>query len=452
MKKIALGIMSALLVLMSACVKMDEMVYSEDMDVNIEGYVFDGITEVPLKGAEVTGSFGKEKSDADGFYSIEGLEMGDYRFEIAAEGYLTKVLTESFKEMEDAFKGNELSFVLETEMFKKTEGISTQLVKVSGPTKQALSDMPYVIELSEEFKERFIYGRTDANGMIVDTVPDDAFTIKVDTVIDRISYSCNQSVANPNAVQKSYEVALTDLDVEPLYVSSTNVVDEEGNMVEDFEPANAVVVKFNSVINQDESIVELYKAVSGSYYLLKSEVVYSDGGKTLTVKPYDGQFAEGYTYKLSVNAQASADENSTYVSNFEFTTSTTIISSLAKPKVFSLKSPDLIQEYTTSIDFQITVDEKSEFIEIYGRYDNELEFVEMNNEMIFNWANEENGIVRINNFRFSSLPGIEVPAGGLFSENRNFEIIIRSKVYNNGKWIISEFSDPITIYNTMAVN
>ena len=170
------------------------------------------------------------------------------------------------------------------------------------------------------------------------------------------------------------------------------------------------------------------------------------------MRPYDGQFAEGNTYKLVVDAQASADENSTYASSFYFTTSTTVISSLAKPKVFSLKSPAVVQEYTTSIDFQITVDEKSEYIEIYGRYDNELEFVEMNNEMIFNWANEENGIVRINNFRFSSLPGIKVPAGGLFSENRNFEILIRSKVYNNGKWVISDFSDPITIYNTMAVN
>lgn len=452
MKKIGLGILGALLVLLCACGKMDDVVYSENMDVNIEGYVFDGVTEVPLQSVLVTGSFGKEKTDADGYYAIEGLDMGEYRFEVAAEGYMTKVLTETFMRAEDDFKGDELSFLLMTKMYKKDEGISTQLVKSTGPTFQALSNMPYIIKLGAQYKNRFIYGHTDANGMLVDTVPDDAFTIVVDTVIDHISYKCTRMLTGPEALQKSYSVTLSDLSVDPLYVTAANIVDEEGAQVMAFTPSSAVVLNFSRALNTEESVVELKKSVSGSYYSVKADVVYSNGGKTLTVSPYDGSFDEGVTYQLSINAEAAADEKATYSHSFYFTTSTALISNLAKPKVFSLKSPAVIQEDTRSIDFQITVDEQSTSLEIYGRYDNSLEFVEMYNGIIYNWANEENGIVRINNFDFMSLPGIDVSSWELFSDNKDFEIMVRSKVYNNGKWVLSEFSDVITIRSTMSAN
>ena len=452
MKKKGLGIIVALLVLLSACGKMDDVNYLEKMDVNIEGYVFDGVTEIPLKGVEVTGSFGKEKTDADGYYSISGLEMGEYRFEVTAKGFMTKILTETFMQSADNFKGDELSFLLMTNMYKKDKGIATQLVKTTGPTYQVLSNMPYVIQLPVQYKDRFIYGHTDADGMIVDTVPDDAFVIVVDTVIDHVSYKCSQVLSGPEALQKSYNVTLTDLSVDPLYVTSANIVDQDGDPVMDFEPTSRVVFDFSRKVNAEESLVSLKKYVSGNYYLIKADVTYSNEGKTLIVSPYDGNFDEGVEYFLEIDAEAAEDAKATYSHDFTFATSTALISNLAKPKVFSLKSPALIDEYTTSIDFQVTVDERSTHVEIYGRYDNGLEFVEMYNGSVYNWANAENGIVRIDNFSFLSLPDINVPVGGLFSNNNDFEIMIRSKVYNNGKWVFSEYSDVISIRNNMPAN
>lgn len=448
MKKIALGILGMLLVLASACGKMDDSDNSDDLDVNVEGYVYDGVTEVALKDVKVTGSFGSKKTDADGYYAIKGLEMGQFRFEVEAEGYMTKVLTPSFMEREEDFKGDELSFLLTTFMYKKETAISTQLLKSTGPTYQTLSGLPYVIELLSPYKNRFIYGRTDANGMITDTVPNDYFKITVDTVIGDFDYSLMTSTVSPENLQKAYMVTLTDLTVDPFYVTSTNMIDEEGAVVYNFDPQNLVTVTFNSAIDKEESVIELSKWVSGNYYLVKAELVYREGDKTVSVKPYDGVFEAGANYKLDVAAVAASDENSTYSSSFSFSTSTEVISSLSTPEIFRLKSPATIEETTTNISFQIRVDEKSTDIEIYGRYDNDLEFVEMYNSVIPSWTTDvDYGIVMFDYFSFYNLPGIVEPSAGFFSDNNDFEIMIRSKVQNNGEWVISEFSEVFTIRN-----
>ncbi len=450
MKKIALGILGMLLVLASACGEMDDSYCSDDLDVNVEGYVYDGVTEVALKDVKVTGAFGSKKTDADGFYAIKGLEMGQFRFEVEAEGYMTKVLTPSFMEKEEDFKGDELSFLLKTFMYKKETAIATQLLKSSGPTYQPLSGLPYVIELSTSYKNRFIYGRTDVNGMIIDTVPNDYFKITVDTVIGDFDYSLMTSTVSSENLQKAYLVTLTDLTIDPFYVTSTNMIDEEGDMVYDFDPQNSVTVTFSSAIDKEESVIELSKLVSGNYYLVKAELVYSDGNKTVSVKPYDAVFEAGVSYKLTVDAVAVSDENSMHSYDFGFATSTDVISSLSTPEIFRLKSPTTIEETTTNISFQIRVDEKSTKIEIYGRYDNDLEFVEMYNGVIPSWTTDvDYGIVMFDYFSFYNLPGIVEPSAGFFSDNNNFEIMIRTKVKNNGEWVISEFSEVFTIYKDL---
>lgn len=436
MRKIIFSTSVLLLAFMfSACDQFDDVSLDDSMDVNVEGYVYDGITEEPIKGAVISGSFGTKKTNSDGYYSIKGLDMGQYRIEIEVEGYMTMVLTPTFQEKEEDFKGSDFNELLTTYMYMADQPVSTQLVKVVGPTVQALPDLPYTIELLGAYKDRFIYGKTDANGMLMDTIPDDAFSIEVDTVIDDMEYSFYNTFGSPSSLSQAYAVNITDLSITSIYLESANIIDADGLGVQDFDPTSDIVLTFNQALDIEKSEIVVRKQ---GVYDVKVDIEFSEGNKKVVISAFDGDFEKSESYSLSLDVVAASNEKSLMSDVLQFTTSGDIISSLSKPSVFKLETT--ITDFTNNIDFELTVDVESDYIEVYGRYNNDEDFVYFHNESI-TWEKELNGIIQVNNLWLTNLPNIDVPVTGLFSANNDYEIIIRSKVYSNGQWVYSEFSD-----------
>ena len=443
-------ILVAVALLLGSCDAFDDSVLSEDMNVKVEGYLMDGVTELPIKGAIVSGSFGDKKTNSDGYYEINGISMGDYRIEVYAEGYMAKVLTPTFMEKEEDFKGDELSFVLTTNMYKKEEAISTQLVDQVGPMSKPLSGIPYTIVLGNSYKNRFIYGKTDAEGMLTDTIPDDSFSIIVDTVVGDIEYTLATLVVSPRSIVKTYSVTLTDLTITPVFMISTNVVDEEGGSIQNYDPNADITIEFNQAIDPEKSVISLLKYVGGSTYEVNVIKTYSEGNKRLVLSPYEGNLAKGQQYILAMNdAVAASNEKAVYTNNLFFGTYTfDVISSLSTPKVFQLKSPSTISQYTSNIDLQLTIDEKSSNVEVYGRYDTGKEFVKFHTESC-DWKDQPNGIIMIYGLNFNGFPFDVTPTSGIFDTGKTFELMIRSYVINNGERIYSEFSEVTTLAKDM---
>lgn len=451
MKKIVLSIALLLALLISGCDQLEESSISTPMSVNIEGYIYDGVTEVPIEGAIISGKFGSTKTDKKGFYAINGLNMGTYKFIIEVDEYMVKVITSTIVEKEEDFKGDNLNELIQTYMYKADQAISTQLIDDLGTVLKPQANIPYTIILNSTYKNRFIYGVTDADGMINDTVPNDDFTILVDTVIDDVQYSVNQYLNSPSSLGKQYDVTMTDLNITPLFVLSTNVVDADGNAVQEFDPSINIEVEFNQALNIDESHIALEKYVNGNYYDVKVDISFDNGNKNVVLSPYNGDLAQGQQYRLSIyKAVANSNEKAVHTSYLDFVTrSSVIITSLRMPAVFQLKSPSVIQENTTSISAQLTVDANSDYVEVYGRYVNSEEFVVFHVQSC-NWTDQLNGIIMIDNIRLSNLPGIEIPNDGIFSGGNDFELMIRSYTYSNGELVQSEFSNVVTLYKDMA--
>ncbi|MBS1261090.1 MAG: Bacillopeptidase F [Calditrichaeota bacterium] len=63
--------------------------YLPEPDANVSGYVYDEATEAPVAGAEVSFGMGTATTDADGFYSIQGIYSGNNNVVITADGYVT---------------------------------------------------------------------------------------------------------------------------------------------------------------------------------------------------------------------------------------------------------------------------------------------------------------------------------------------------------------------------
>lgn len=445
-KTVFSAILLVMALLLGSCDKLGDTDFSVNMDVNVEGYVFDGITEMPIKGAVISGSFGEKKTNSDGYYSIKGIDMGDYRIEVAVEGYMTMVLLENFQEKEEDFKGDEYNELLITGMYKADQPISTQLVKVLGPTVQFLPNLPYTIELNGNFLKPFVYGKTDARGELTDTIPDGGFSILVDTVIDGIEYSFSRSFNAPNSLVSAYQVTLTDLSVKSLFLESTNLVDEDGNQVADFDQSASIELVFNEAVDVVESVFTLEKQ---GFYDVKTDVTFSQGNKKVTIKASNGKFEKGGSYTLYYAVQMEDDENSTSSTQLSFNVEGDVISSLATPEKFKLK--DNITDFTSQIDFEMQIDNNSTLIEVYGRYVNDEDFVKFS-EQTCNWSDKSYGIVYYNSLWLSNLPNIVPPAAGMFSDNHDFEIMVRTAVLSNGEWVYSEFSDVITLKEGMVID
>ncbi len=447
MKKLVLSMAVALMALLvSSCDSLsDEDLGVVSMDVNVEGYVFDELTEEPIAGAIISGKFGSTKTNTDGYYSIKGLDMGTYRIEVEAEGYMTMVLTPTFQEKEEDFKGNDFNELLITDMYKANEPISTQLVEVVGPTKKALANMPYTLEFSvwSDFKDRFVYGVTDAKGMITDTIPDVSFDIIVDTVINDMIYLASWNVASPGAENSTYSIVPALPNAMALFIVSTNLVDEDGVAQDEFDKTADIELVFNEAINTEESEFVLYKQVGFSNYEVKVDIQYSNGDKTVTISPSEnGSLEAGQSYYLSYNTEMASDENSTIGGNLSFSTAGEVITSLSKPSLFVLKTT--INQTTSWINFEADVDLNSTDIEVYGRYVNSEDFVKFDSRFC-NFTDLVRGTVFVNGLWLTSLPNIQVPNTGLFSNSNNFEIMFRTYVDVNGERIYSDFSDKVTL-------
>lgn len=445
MKKISLSIALLLVVLISGCDQLEDANLSTPMDVNIEGYIYDGVTKGPIEGAIISGKFGSTKTNSKGYYAINGLDMGQYKFIIEVEGYMAKVITPALVKKEEDFKGNNLNELIETDMYMADQYISTQLLQVSGPVSKPLSGIPYIIELNTTYRDRLIYGTTDANGMLTDTIPDDAFTIVVDTVMANMQYSLVEGVASPQSLAKTYGVSLTDLTITPMFMISTNVVDEDGDEILNFDPAADIMLEFNQAIDIEKSTLSLFKVVNGSYYDVNLIATYSEGNKQVVLSPYDGDLAKGQEYALSISAVATSNEKAIYTQILTFGTYTfEVITSLMTPKVFQLKSPAKVLESTTNLDVQLTIDDRSSDVEVYGRYDAGKEFVKFHTESC-DWKDQPNGIIMIYNLNFNNFPFDTYPTAGVFAADNSFELMIRSYVINNGEKIYSDFSEVIII-------
>lgn len=443
MCKMKLIVISLLMVFAFTNCNNDDMdINTTPMDINVDGYVFDEVGN-PIEGAVVSGVFGETKTNDEGNYSINGLDMGSYRFVIEIEGYMTKAITEEFIASEDEFKGNVLNIAFETTMYKADQPISTQMIKTVGPTTQVLPDMPYTIRLDADYLERYIYGTSDANGMITATLPNDFFVIIVDTVIGEVSYSAYDEFYSTDNVDQTLTVYCSDVNASPFYMVSTNLVDEDGDYIS-FDPSQDITLGYNVALDTEASKFTLSKVVDGYTYDVNVEVAFTDGDKVVSISVFDGDFEAGQGYYLEAKAISSDDESS--INNgFSFVTIGDVITSLDAPKYETFKLRTDIGDYTSRINFDITIDNNSSSIEIYGRYNNDEDFVKLPNYFSFYWLDLANGIIQLSDVYLTYLPGITVPSAGLFSDNNDFEIMVRTYVESDGEIIYSDFSDIIVL-------
>jgi hypothetical protein len=266
------------------------------MKVSINGYVYNYANNTPMKDVKVTGAFKAQKTDSLGHYLISGLSAGNYQLTFTADSFGVMIDTISVSSKDNNF--TEYTVDLKTQMYKMNQILNTQLLIDLGGKYVPAANAKYSITLGNKFTPNKIEGVADANGMIsMAKLPDMPVTLSVTLQYNNKEYRIQDGIYNGNVTvyndyiindPKSFAKTIL-LEVfsnnESFYVTATNLLDNNGITVKNFNTASNITFSFSLAVDTTNNSNRVYLRKSTSSNYLPCTVTWSQDSKSMTIDP-----------------------------------------------------------------------------------------------------------------------------------------------------------------------
>lgn len=209
--------------------------------VKIDGIVIDYKTNLPIEGVSISISVDEKvsktvKTDRNGYYSLGEYPSTGFSLLFSKDGYLSEYRQNSV--FGTAFPLYPLT--------GKINLIVTKQINSFGSVPVIAGGIPYVISLP--YPNLPISGSTDSNGQIrLSNIPDSRNLIISFNYTDKsnITYKQDNVISSNTDRVELYGFSLSA----GLALASSNLLDEQGLGVQNFNPADSIVIVFNQPID-----------------------------------------------------------------------------------------------------------------------------------------------------------------------------------------------------------
>ena len=306
MRKIFL-LMILIVFAISAC-KKDE---TEELKVLIEGIVTDSKTGQPMDNVKIElqtdDKMLVDSTDVNGYFKIGKLNPGEYVLIFSKNGYLAKsrnVSTECCVVMTGAV---EQTINISETLSPLSEALVITVYKRYLDNKMmAAANFPYTIYLGS-FNDP-VTGTTDENGLLSETgLPYNTY------FIIGINFEDNGIV-----YKNQYDIYLPYINdyiiIDGYYaegnfgVASTNVLDELGASIDDFNIHDSIVISLTQPADTVFSSIILYRE---GMFEVNTELTWTRSNMTATIDPVDSLVNDTH-YDLIIDAENEAGTQSIY--------------------------------------------------------------------------------------------------------------------------------------------
>jgi hypothetical protein len=437
MKKISI-ILATIAILISSCKKSEiYLTRSGDINVTIQGTVYNNEDNSPLSGVTVSvtydGTTATAQTDTNGIYTIKNLNSGVYNVVFKLDGYGSKLYTVDANPID--YTGNHYIANFNANMIKFDQTLSTRIVipvqSSDGTIVEYLpaANMPFTIYLDSTFQSNKISDTTDANGYIsVANLPKDNIRLVINYKSGNYHYYAGSS-PDYSIVQYPFDFssryALTQENLTYFYLITTNIIDaSNGNSVSTFVNANNITFTFSSAVDltYSDMYVKLYKTVSGSKVEVAKAITWS--GAKCTVDPVGTALDTSAQYEIDLKVKSTSGiyYPTAGYATFDFKVQTPSYS-LGKVASFSLFSPTSVAVDQTSVICKISTVTNAEKYVVYGQYGNADEYLLLGTYTPASTSDTELQA----SIDLTALDGITVPSSGLFSNSASYNLIVRAE-------------------------
>ncbi len=399
-----------------------DLINEQNINYTIQGIIYNSTGNVPLSGVSVSVADTTVISNEDGIYTIPGLTIGSYLLTFEQAGFQT-IVTEIGS---GTFGSSNVVSSNAIFMYEQSETLEVHFSLVQGEVRVPATNIPVTITLSDPnlgfFENTVQTINTDSNGLLtVPNLPNVVINLEVDTTINEETFTYTNRGTVRSFNNSAFQF-LNPVTSSNFFVISGNIFDAEGQLVDNFDPTQAITITFNNNINPlyEFLFVELRRTTN--FIELLIDFTISDS--TLTISPTDAILSEGTTYDLDIRLQ-SIDGVSTFGS-FVFRTAGNNQDQLDRVQDLALDQSSTIVEITNSVTIEFTEVTNASSYEIYANYseDNQNEFVLI--DQFFPFDFDGDGKVEYS-FRLLQ-DGISDPSGsGLFStDGASYSIKVRA--------------------------
>lgn len=450
MKKI-LVLLTIISIFITSCSKNDYSLYRpSDINVTIQGTVYDNEGRSPLSGVTVSLSFdGKTLTtvtDTNGIYTLKNLNSGVYNLKFKHIGYGTILTTVNANPID--YTGNHYIANFNTSLHKMDQVLSTRIVIPVTPSESytieylPAANMPVTIYLDSTYVNNKIIDTTDANGFInVQNLPKDLVRLVINSKIGNYHFYSG-SAPDYSIVQYPFDFEsryiLTQENIAYFYLVTTNIIDaSNGNAINTFVNKNSIKFQFSGAVDltYPSMSINMYKIVNSSSEEVAKAVTWS--GTTCTVDPLGTTLDSSAQYEININLKSVSGYY--YNSTFDFKIQSPGYT-LAKVASLQLLDPPTVDSTIYIVDCNISTVANADKYEAYGQYGKADEFLYMgtyspgsNTDPTFDFQ-----------INLAALSWITVPTNGIFSNGAVFKIIVRA-VRNDGT--TGPFSSALSLHN-----
>jgi hypothetical protein len=289
----------------TAC-KKDEV---EELKILLEGIVTDFKTGQPLDNVKIKVQTDDkmliDSTDENGYFKIGKLNPGEYLLVFTKQGYLAKFSSIS----------SECCIVM-TGAVEQTLNVSVTLAPLSeelivtlykrylANEMMAAANFPYTIYLGS-FNDP-VTGTTDENGLLSQTgLPYSTyFTIDINHEENGVLYKGRYDISVPYG--NEYMVVYGYYPEGDFGVASSNMTDQLGAPIDDFNIHDSIVVNFTQPADTTISAFALYR---GGWLITDATLGWTNSNMTATINPVDS-LVRDTEYELVIDAENEAGTQS----------------------------------------------------------------------------------------------------------------------------------------------
>ncbi len=427
----------AIVSVFAGCSKDATITNEDNSSYTLEGYIYDADGNTPMDSAVITGSFGTTYTDTTGYFEIDNLNHGTYTVVYSADGYGEMSTTYALSTDDDATLAVDYTKSVSLSMYKFDQDLETTFWGTLNNKTFALAGASYTITLDELFLDNVIEGTTGEDGSISlsEALPDAAFTLEI-SYSDSTGYTYEDSYDfdSPNEVKDNYSI--TGEESSSVFVlEDSNIFDDEGNEVDDFDASTALTFTFNNTLASVSDVV-LYNYDDYKKVAVNASV----SSNVLTITPVaDLESGTDYYVNFTVKDE---DGNSDY-EYYEFSTEGSEVTSLSAPVLSLEDGYDVIDTTTTSTYLEFPAVENAEDYEIYATYGSQTEY-----QLISTISSSKDTIdYHLSMYSITNKLGVydEVTDGEYFA-GETLSIIV--KAVNNTYDVESAYSEKLDINTT----
>jgi hypothetical protein len=416
--------------LFASCKKSNTSISRQgDINVTIEGVVYDIDGNTPISGVTVSTSLDGEilttRTDSNGVYSIKNLNSGSYNlvFSSTSYGSMNKVVDANPED----FTGNHYVANYNLKMYKFDQTLTTRVVIQKGQEYIPAANTPVSIYLSDDFVNNKIADTTDASGNItVSGLPNSTVRLEVDySSGDYHYYLGSYGSVSELPFNFSNLYILTQENINLFYLMGSNIiVSSTGSTTEAFTNTASIAFQFSNPANltYQDMVIDLVKVTNG--VSVAKAVTWSSSNTKLTIDPIGTALdtSEKYQVNLSLKSVSGIYYPTTGSASFIFQVKSPSYS-LNQVSSVSLISPSTITTTTNAVTIQFNNVPNAQKYSVYGQYGTTDEYLYITSLT----PSDLTATTYQVDVTLSDLPGITVPTAGLFSNGAPYYLRVRAE-------------------------